>query len=120
MLADMSLQLTDISRNIQIETIGYYLSYTIKKGGESAQSLKEGEKKEWGRRMMSNNIYKTAEHFLLKSYFLCMTCMCESACGVRAMVYMWRFSVSAFMWILRIELGRSGLLSKYLICLNTY
>lgn len=44
-LAHVSFQLTDISRNIQIKTIGYYLTYTIKKGGESAQSLKEGERK---------------------------------------------------------------------------
>lgn len=39
---------------------------------------------------MSNSIYKTAEHLLLRSYCLCMTCICESMCGVRVMVCVWR------------------------------
>lgn len=67
--AHVSFQLTDSSRNIQIEITGYYLTYTIKKGGESAQSLKEGGRKGMGEEneLMSNSTYKTAEHLLLKS-----------------------------------------------------
>ena len=65
----VSFQLTDISRNIQIKTIGYYLTYTIKKGGESAQSFKEGGRKGKGEEndLMSNSIYKTAKHLLLST-----------------------------------------------------
>lgn len=49
-LVHVSFQLTDISRNIQIKTIGYYLTYTRRKERVLRASRRE-EEKERGRRM---------------------------------------------------------------------